>query len=93
MIEGEALAQKISLNQPGRIAVCAGHEGEQATWSVAPAGGPAAPWTEVGDRVRAMAWSDGQLLALQKCWDGVDFLETAEKGLEGERCMARESVQ
>jgi len=38
-------------------------------------------------------WSDEQLLALQKCWDGVDFLETTEKGLEGERCMGRESVR
>ncbi len=44
------------------------------------------------EALQAKDWSDSQLLALQNCWAGSDFLETAEKGFEGERCMGRESI-
>lgn len=45
------------------------------------------------EALQTKKWSDEQLLALQKCWEGFDFLETAEKGMEGERCMGRESIK
>jgi len=38
-------------------------------------------------------WSDEQMLALQKSWEGFNFLEAAERGMEGERCMGRASVE
>lgn len=45
------------------------------------------------EALQTKEWNDEQLLILQKCWDGNNFLETAERGLEGERCMARESIK
>jgi hypothetical protein len=45
------------------------------------------------EALQTSAWDDEQLQLLQQCWVAFDFLEMAEKGLEGERCMGRETVK
>ena len=43
------------------------------------------------EALQTKEWSDEQLLGLQTCWEGKDFLEAAEKGMVGERCLSRET--
>ncbi len=43
------------------------------------------------EALQTKRWSGEDLLRLQNCWGGCDFLELAERGMVGERCMGQES--
>ena len=45
------------------------------------------------EALQTKEWSDEQLLGLQTCWEGKDFLETAEKAMVGERLLSRETIK
>ncbi len=44
------------------------------------------------EALQAKEWSSPELLTLQRCWAGFDFLEALERAMEGERCLGREAM-